>query len=162
MPSSKHALKRKRPLETDDDDADSYSEVAASSSDEDVDISSALTGKKSRREVSQASELDTDGAVEDLHDVIQESISKRNMRGGTELLKKTKGKKITKGEVGGGSFQSMGALTGHLIGFVVRKANVFYCRSPSLAVTVSYSAGLPYTHAHTEALHTRTSCYSTA
>ncbi|PVG01269.1 DEAD-domain-containing protein [Serendipita vermifera] len=44
-------------------------------------------------------------------EMIQQSIAKRNMREGTELLKKTsniKGKGKAKNEVGGGSFQSMG------------------------------------------------------
>lgn len=109
MPPSERTTKRKRQQEIDEDDVDSYSEVAASSSGDDVDISSALTGKKPRRAVREESEPETDGDAEDLHDIIQKSISKRNMRGGTELLKKTKGKKIVKGEVGGGSFQSMGA-----------------------------------------------------
>lgn len=42
---------------------------------------------------------------------IQDAIAKRNVKDGTELLKKTskvKGKGKAKGEVGGGSFQSMG------------------------------------------------------
>ncbi|KAI0045276.1 DEAD-domain-containing protein [Auriscalpium vulgare] len=43
--------------------------------------------------------------------MIRESMAKRNTRDGTELLKNTKGKnKLVKGEVGGGSFQSMGLL----------------------------------------------------
>ena len=51
-----------------------------------------------------------DDNEEDLEEIIRESISKRDMKGGTEMLKKTKGKaKIAKGEIGGGSFQSMGA-----------------------------------------------------
>lgn len=41
--------------------------------------------------------------------MIRNSISKRNVKDGTELLKNTKGKKrLSKGELGGGSFQSMG------------------------------------------------------
>jgi hypothetical protein len=41
--------------------------------------------------------------------MIRNSISRRNVKDGTELLKNTKGKKkLTKGELGGGSFQSMG------------------------------------------------------
>jgi ATP-dependent RNA helicase DDX54/DBP10 len=52
-------------------------------------------------------ELDDEEEME----MIQASIAKRNMREGTELLKKTsniKGKGKAKNEVGGGSFQSMG------------------------------------------------------
>ena len=77
----------------------------------DVDISSALTGKKRRTEarVSHTGAAEDDNE-EDLEEIIRESISKRDMKGGTEMLKKTKGKaKIAKGEIGGGSFQSMGA-----------------------------------------------------
>jgi hypothetical protein len=72
-------------------------------SDNDIDISSALTGKKAR--VIPAAE-DSD---DDFQKFLHESISKRDIKNGTEVVKKTKGKgKITKGEVGGGSFQSMG------------------------------------------------------
>jgi hypothetical protein len=64
-----------------------------------VDISSALVGKRPRRDLGE----DND---DDLQDMIH-FISKRDIKIGTEFLKKTKGK-LTKGEVGGGSFQSMG------------------------------------------------------
>lgn len=80
---------------------------------DEVDISSALTGKKPKKprldeDISLfAVESDDD---EGLQEIIHKSIAKRNVKSGTELLKKTKGKsKITKGEVGGGSFQSMGS-----------------------------------------------------
>ncbi|KAI0699545.1 DEAD-domain-containing protein [Cytidiella melzeri] len=84
--------------------------------DSDVDIYSALTGqrsKKSKHTVDIPEDGSKDEVEEDddreLGDIIKDSISKRNVKGGTELLKKTKGKaKIAKGEVGGGSFQSMG------------------------------------------------------
>ena len=110
MPSAERASKRKRQPESDESDADAFSEVPADSSDDEVDISSALTGKKPKRAVREdVSEVEEDDGDEDLQDIIQESISRRNVRSGTELLKKTKGKKIVKGEVGGGSFQSMGA-----------------------------------------------------
>jgi ATP-dependent RNA helicase DDX54/DBP10 len=67
-----------------------------------VDISSALVGKRPRRDLGEAND-------DDLQDMIQDFISKRDVKIGTEFLKKTKGKaKLTKGEVGGGSFQSMG------------------------------------------------------
>jgi ATP-dependent RNA helicase DDX54/DBP10 len=64
-----------------------------------VDISSVLVGKRPRRDLGE----DND---DDLQDMIH-FISKRDIKIGTEFLKKTKGK-LTKGEVGGGSFQSMG------------------------------------------------------
>ncbi|KAI0093069.1 DEAD-domain-containing protein [Irpex rosettiformis] len=93
---------------------------SGSESGNDVDISSALTGNKSKkpkRKMTDMPEDDNEGDDEGddndddegLEGLIQASISKRNIKGGTELLKKTKGKaKIAKGEVGGGSFQSMG------------------------------------------------------
>ena len=89
--------KRKRNHQESDSDISIVQVV----SDDDLDIFSALTGKKQR-----ASDVDDD---EDLRDIIQDSITKRNVKGGTDVLKKTKGKtKLAKGEVGGGSFQSMG------------------------------------------------------
>ena len=80
----------------------SQSPVQVASADE-IDISSALTGQTSRNNLV---EDDDDG---DLHDMIQNSISKRDVKGGMEVLKKVKRRtKLVKGEVGGGSFQSMG------------------------------------------------------
>lgn len=105
--------KRKRP-------GKDYESSSDADSGDQVDISSVLTGKKPKRDLledavpsSSAEEGDDDdGLVE----VIKKSIEKRNIKSGTELLKKTKGKaKIAKGEVGGGSFQSMGTL--HLVLF---------------------------------------------
>ncbi|KAI0342126.1 DEAD-domain-containing protein [Trametopsis cervina] len=81
-------------------------------SQDDIDISSALTGKKNKKTLRTSYVPETLGAdanEEELNDIIRKSIAKRNVKGGTDLLKKTKGKaKIAKGEVGGGSFQSMG------------------------------------------------------
>ncbi|KAJ6625611.1 P-loop containing nucleoside triphosphate hydrolase protein [Mycena sp. CBHHK59/15] len=87
MPDSK-----RRHNESDDGSSDS----------EQVDISSALAGKRQRMEP----EHDSD---DELNHLIRTSIAKRNIKDGTEVVKKVKGKaKMTKGEVGGGSFQSMG------------------------------------------------------
>ena len=101
-------LKRKRALPAaEESDSDSGYSVVAAQDDEDdsMDISSALVGKKPRLE-------EDEGNDDDLQDFIQASIAKRNIKGGTEVVKKVKGKsKITKGEVGGGSFQSMGKLS---------------------------------------------------
>jgi ATP-dependent RNA helicase DDX54/DBP10 len=56
-------------------------------------------------------EDDVDDDTE-LEEMIRRSITRRNVKAGTEFLKSTKGKKrLTKGEVGGGSFQSMGTST---------------------------------------------------
>jgi ATP-dependent RNA helicase DDX54/DBP10 len=85
-------------------DAESLSSVV---SNDEIDISSALTGKKKLK----LAHHDSDEEDEDLHEIIRQATSKRDMKGGTELLKKTKGKsKLAKGEIGGGSFQSMGML----------------------------------------------------
>ncbi|KAJ7703160.1 DEAD-domain-containing protein [Mycena rosella] len=77
-------------------------EDEGASSDSEVDISSALAGKRQRPQP----EHDSD---EELGHLIRTSIAKRDMKNGTEVIKKVKGKtKLAKGEVGGGSFQSMG------------------------------------------------------
>jgi ATP-dependent RNA helicase DDX54/DBP10 len=64
-------------------------------------------------------ELEKDNEDSEM-EFIQDGIVKRNIKDGTELLKKTskvKGKGKAKGEVGGGSFQSMGTCikAGYLI-----------------------------------------------
>ncbi|KAJ8076490.1 ATP-dependent RNA helicase dbp10 [Marasmius tenuissimus] len=92
-----------------DDSEDEYSEeedTFFNDDFDDVDISSALTSKKPR--IDQSNE-DEDDEEEDFAAFIQESITKRNVKDGTDTVKKVKGKaKLAKGEVGGGSFQSMG------------------------------------------------------
>ena len=66
------------------------------------DISSALVGKRQRLSTA----LDED---QDISEFLQSSILKRDIKGGTKVIKNAKGKaKLAKGEVGGGSFQSMG------------------------------------------------------
>lgn len=81
--------------------------------DDEVDISSALTGKKRKlSEFAKGPEEEDD--PEDFSRFIQESIVKRDTREGTQIVKKIKGKqKVAKGEVGGGSFQSMGRHFGY-------------------------------------------------
>jgi ERCC4-type nuclease len=84
-----------------------------SGSDHSFDILSALTQRKSALHKGKAPLLSHDDGMDDddtdLEEMIRTSISKRNVKNGTELLKNTKGKKgLTKGELGGGSFQSMG------------------------------------------------------
>ncbi|KAJ7084419.1 P-loop containing nucleoside triphosphate hydrolase protein [Mycena belliarum] len=77
------------------------SEDGSSDSDQ-VDISAAIAGKRKRPQPN-------DDSDEELGDLIRTSIAKRDIKNGTELIKKVKGKtKLAKGEVGGGSFQSMG------------------------------------------------------
>ena len=100
------SVKRKRTGPEETDSEAEYSEVSLGSEDE-IDISSALTGKRPR--VASKSKTLVIEDEEDLQDFIRESIAKRDVKEGTELLKKTKGRtKIVKGELGGGSFQSMG------------------------------------------------------
>jgi ATP-dependent RNA helicase DDX54/DBP10 len=98
--------KRKRVVH-EEEDADSDCLVVQTASDDefDVDISGALTGKKPRRDdPGNQPENDDD----DIEELIHDSIAKRNVKGGTEMLKKIKGKGKSKGDIGGGSFQSMG------------------------------------------------------
>lgn len=100
------SVKRKRTEPVDTDSEAEYSEVSLGSEDE-IDISSALTGKRPKVALNSTTlEVEDDEALQEF---IRESIAKRDVKEGTELLKKTKGRtKIAKGEVGGGSFQSMG------------------------------------------------------
>ena len=93
------ALTKKRKYHESDDD-----EVGIEHNEHDVDISSALTAKKPKITQSEEDE-DEDG----LANFIRSSIAKRSMKEGTKIVKKSKGKeKMARGEVGGGSFQSMG------------------------------------------------------
>lgn len=100
--------KRPRPDPTDQEE-DSFSEVP-SDGDQEPDIFAVLTGRKKRR-ISGPEEriLGESEDDEDLQEVIRQATAKRDVKEGTQVVKKAKGKsKITKGEVGGGSFQSMG------------------------------------------------------
>jgi ATP-dependent RNA helicase DDX54/DBP10 len=94
------ALSKRKRAESDDEQS---SLSSSSSADGYNDISSALTGKRAK---GPEDEEDDD----ELADFLRASIAKRSMKEGTRIVKKSKGKqKVTKGEVGGGSFQSMGA-----------------------------------------------------
>ncbi|GJJ06257.1 hypothetical protein Clacol_000448 [Clathrus columnatus] len=95
-------VKRKRlPPDEEERSASDIEEVPLS--DDEIDISGQLLGKAVQAEEGE----DVDDEDEDAF--IKETISKFNIKSGTDVLKKTKGKgKITKGELGGGSFQSMG------------------------------------------------------
>jgi ATP-dependent RNA helicase DDX54/DBP10 len=101
--------KRPRPDPADEEE-DSFSEVP-SDDDQEPDIFAALTGQKKRRISGSKAPIleDNEDDDEDLQEIIRQATAKRDVREGTQVVKKTKGKtKITKGEVGGGSFQSMG------------------------------------------------------
>lgn len=101
--------KRPRPDPADEGE-DSFSEVP-SDGDQEPDVFAALTGQKKRR-ISGFEEqilVESEGDDEDLQEIIRQATTKRDVKEGTQVVKKVKGKtKITKGEVGGGSFQSMG------------------------------------------------------
>src|SRR6266571_4573375 len=95
--------KRKHSERAEKDFRDDSSSVSEDTQSEDFDISSALINK--RIKTLHSAQDDDD----DLADFIQSSIAKRSVKEGAQIVKKAKGKKkITKGEVGGGSFQSMG------------------------------------------------------
>lgn len=87
-------------------------ESSGSGSDHSFDISSALTQQRVSLQKGKAPLVSHDDGTDDdaeFEEMIRNSISRRNVKDGTELLKNTKGKKkLAKGEVGGGSFQSMG------------------------------------------------------
>ena len=99
------SLKRKDPLEESDAESSTYSKASSygGDSDDDVDITHALSGKKT---ASGKDDLDDD--FDELEKLIKHSVATRDKKEGTKLLKQTKKSKLTKGEVGGGSFQSMG------------------------------------------------------
>ncbi|XP_006461117.1 hypothetical protein AGABI2DRAFT_118043 [Agaricus bisporus var. bisporus H97] len=101
--------KRNRPHALSDSDGSGPDEILNNHFENDeVDISSALTGKK-RRLSRPANDWEEDDDPEDFSRFIRESIVKRDTKEGTQMVKKLKGKqKVVKGEVGGGSFQSMG------------------------------------------------------
>lgn len=107
------ALLKRKYSSNDDSDSESASQRSSGGvySDGEVDIASALTGRKNSgkgKERSVAGSEDEDD-FEELEKLIRESVTKRDKKDGTKLLKMTKKKaNITKGEVGGGSFQSMG------------------------------------------------------
>ncbi|KAG6334659.1 hypothetical protein ID866_4426 [Astraeus odoratus] len=100
--------KRKRVNKENEGDSGSASSIVPPDG-SDIDISSALTRKRARHDGTSDSEnegLDTSDS--DFEDFINDSISRRNVKGGTDMLKKIKSKGKGRGEVGGGSFQSMG------------------------------------------------------
>ncbi|EAU91218.1 ATP-dependent RNA helicase DBP10 [Coprinopsis cinerea okayama7 len=101
--------KRKRAASISSEDDDSFEIVSAGSDDDmDMDISSALTGKASKKKAKSDNELHEEDD-EDLANFIKTSITKRDVKQGAQVIKQAKGKAgVAKGEVGGGSFQSMG------------------------------------------------------
>lgn len=103
-------------LDTEISNSSSVSDEEISGSDHSFDISSTLTRQKTASKKGKGPLVPREDDVDDdteLEEMIRRSITRRNVKDGTELLKNTKGKKkrLTKGEVGGGSFQSMGTST---------------------------------------------------
>lgn len=99
--------KRARSEETNSEDSSSDISHAQDLSDDAVDISSSLAGKR-RKQVRQADGLERDDP-EEFSRFLREAIAKRDIKEGTQVVRNMKGRQnMTKGEVGGGSFQSMG------------------------------------------------------
>lgn len=134
------ALKRKRTTGPDREspfEGSVISEVPAS--DVEVDISSTLTARK-RQHSADGEEYGDD------EEFIRETMAKHNIKSGTDMLKRTKGKnKLAKGEVGGGSFQSMGEVYCLFVGDSRQPS--LYRSSPSIA-TFPDTAWLPNPDAH--------------
>jgi ATP-dependent RNA helicase DDX54/DBP10 len=115
-------LKRKRsPQVVDSDVSEAQSELSfeeVAFSEEDTDIFSSLMGSRPARRNAKVA-LGDDEEDEDEDEIIRQSMAKKRAKDGTDLLKKMKGKaRITKGEVGGGSFQSMGAFATQYMPFL--------------------------------------------
>lgn len=107
------SLKRKRSIDEDD-----------------LDIASALTGTQLTP--------DRDDDDDELGDFIQDAIAKRNVKGGTDLLKKINNKKSKNGDVGGGSFQSMGQFNTQslsILSLVRQVSTHVYCVRSHFGVT---------------------------
>lgn len=128
----------------------SVSDGEASGSDHSLDISSALTHRRGAPQKGKATE-DTDDDTE-FEEMIRSSISRRNVKDGTELLKNTKGKKkLAKGELGGGSFQSMGDTLCRSV-YNTTSSRYFF-RSFPMDSTIFDAARFPYTHAYPATFH---------
>ncbi|KZT11018.1 DEAD-domain-containing protein [Laetiporus sulphureus 93-53] len=99
-----HSKRKRSQLSDTDESLDGFASDDQQSENE-IDISAALAGRAAPKVQADADHDDD----EQLQKFINEATTKRDVKWGTDLLKKTKGKaKMTKGEVGGGSFQSMG------------------------------------------------------
>ena len=120
-----HSTKRKRDDElasSSDSDSSGFEVARLSDSDHEVDITSVLAGKKGKNVASDDGQDD----FGELEDLIKQSVAKRDKKEGTKLLKKTKGKtSMAKGEVGGGSFQSMGEFIHSIVQYERNSLN--YC-----------------------------------
>ena len=86
------STKRKRVENVESDVDMSDFSIASLDSEDEVDISFALTGKRSKATKKTKSFEHDEDDEEGLQEFIRESIAKRDVKEGTELLKKTKGK----------------------------------------------------------------------
>ena len=120
---------------------------------DDADIAAALIPKRARFDISDDGDNDDDA----LRDFIQTSISKRDIKAGTQVVKNAKGKaKFAKGEVGGGSFQSMGAS-----GTAVDYIRLTPSRVTPVATAISHSARVSNTNTNSKIVHSCSSDKST-
>jgi hypothetical protein len=134
----------------------SSSSEKTSDSDASFDISSALTRRKPPSSQKGKAPFIThnDGTDDDteLEEMIRNSISKRNVKDGTELLKNTKGKKkLSKGEIGGGSFQSMGKPSSLSASHDL--ILLFCLRTFSMDFTLPETTGFANTHSNPTTFH---------
>jgi len=135
----------------------STSDEGTSGSDHSLDISSALIKRKPSLQKGKAPLIPPDDGTDDdteLEEMIRNSISRRNVKDGTELLKNTKGKKkLSKGELGGGSFQYMGNSSWSLSASHELILLSFFFRAFPLDFTVPHTTGFPYTHSYPTSFH---------
>jgi hypothetical protein len=104
----------------------------------------------------QTRKANDDGTDDDteLEEMIRNSISRRNVKDGTELLKNTKGKKkLAKGELGGGSFQSMGDYQPSVAVCEIYAHPVMFFRAFPMDSTLPDATRLPYTHSYPATFH---------
>lgn len=152
--------KRNRPHALSDSDGSGPDEILNNHFENDeVDISSALTGKK-RRLSRPANDWEEDDDPEDFSRFIRESIVKRDTKEGTQMVKKLKGKqKVVKGEVGGGSFQSMGRHFGYDTQEIIVTTKI---RPSSIFTQISDFARIPGTNTYTTVDYPIFACQSSA
>ena len=152
MPKKLHPASAASDLDLEASGSSSPSDEENFSSDHLFDISSALTQRKSGLQKNRGPLAPREDDIDDdtdLEDMIRNSISRRNVKDGTELLKNTKGKKkLTKGEVGGGSFQSMGTTVLSLSLFVLCILQLLSCRTLPLDFTFPDTTRFPHTYSY--------------
>ena len=119
--------------------------------DGDIDIASALTATHPAD-----GDGDGDGDGDDgLDEFIHDAIVRRNVKGGTDLLRKIKSRGNGKGDVGGGSFQSMGRCYTPPSSILSHTS-----RPPSVSASCAYPAGIPYADTDPACSHPLASCSS--